>query len=144
MKTCSRCQETKPTSEFYAHGPSRDGRHPQCKACRRTYELERYHAGPGKLVRRLYLLRKNYGLSGDDFEAMLAEQAGACAICRLEPDGRHSRSHVLHVDHDHETGAVRGLLCSECNRGLGAFGDNPERLRAALTYLETTMKETAG
>lgn len=72
---------------------------------------------------------KAYGLSDEDFAAMLAAQGGACAICQRITD------RPLHVDHDHETGRVRGLLCYSCNAALGSFGDSPARLLSALAYL---------
>jgi hypothetical protein len=59
---------------------------------------------------------------------MLAAQGGLCAICKVAPGG--------HVDHDHETGAVRALLCFNCNGGLGQFKDNPEVLHAAAYYVQ--------
>lgn len=62
---------------------------------------------------------------------MLAAQGGRCAICRQEPGRR-----ALDVDHSHETGAVRGLLCELCNKGLGCFRDSLDALRRAVVYLE--------
>lgn len=76
-----------------------------------------------------------YGLSQERYEALLAAQDGRCAICRT--DDWPGKDHRPHVDHCHETGRVRGLLCDFCNRGLGLFGDDPARLRAAADYLET-------
>jgi len=75
---------------------------------------------------------KRYGLSVEDYEKMAADQNGVCAICG-QPERKKS---ALSVDHDHETGEVRGLLCDACNRGLGAFRDDPERLGRAIAYLE--------
>lgn len=74
-----------------------------------------------------------FGLTIDDYENRLAKQEGACAICghRPGPDDR-----CLAVDHDHETSVVRGLLCHECNMGLGKLGDTVEQLEAALAYLK--------
>lgn len=62
---------------------------------------------------------------------MLRSQGGGCALCHRPP----RPGKVLHVDHDHETGSVRGLLCFTCNNALGDFEDDPGRLRAAITYL---------
>jgi len=64
---------------------------------------------------------------------MVDDQDGVCAICGEPPGGRWKK---LHVDHDHETGRVRALLCVSCNRALGWFRDNPEILRKAIVYLE--------
>jgi hypothetical protein len=75
-----------------------------------------------------------YGLSRERFEALLAEQGGGCAICHTADwPGKDNRPHV---DHDHATGNVRGILCGGCNNGLGNFADDPARLRAAADYLE--------
>lgn len=74
-------------------------------------------------------LLATYGLTVTAFDAMVATQGGRCAICRRVPDER------LHIDHDHETGAIRGLLCASCNRGLGLLGDDEARLEAALAYM---------
>lgn len=76
-------------------------------------------------------LKMKYGLTLAAYEAMLARQAGACAICRDSvPAGV-----KLHVDHDHATGAVRGLLCASCNLGLGKFKDSRRVIAMAFTYL---------
>lgn len=75
-------------------------------------------------------LLKRYNLTLEDYEAMLAEQGGVCAICKQEP-----RTAKLQVDHDHETGKVRGLLCVSCNSGLGHLGDDYNRVLLAAEYL---------
>lgn len=74
-----------------------------------------------------------YGLTLEGYEGMLLEQGGGCAICGLPPGTR-----ALHVDHDHRTGEVRGLLCNNCNQGLGRFRDEPDALVAAAMYLIRT------
>jgi hypothetical protein len=84
-------------------------------------------------VRDHHLVR-NYGIDRTEFNRMLVVQDGKCAICGHEPTGAF-RDKVLHVDHDHETGAVRALLCSNCNKGLGNFQDTPDILEKALHYL---------
>lgn len=81
---------------------------------------------------------RRYGITLDDFNVMLASQDNACAICRTphDPDAPGRRGKLgLHVDHDHRTGKVRGLLCNGCNRALGFVQDRPEVLRAAADYL---------
>lgn len=89
------------------------------------------HAGP--MIRRRAVLKANYGLTIEDYEARLASQGGGCAICgaKVCPTGRQ-----MSVDHDHATGRVRGILCARCNHGLGQFRDNPDLLRAAINYLK--------
>ena len=72
-----------------------------------------------------------YGLTPEDCERMLAEQDGVCPICKRSGD----TPKWWHVDHNHETGEVRGLLCSRCNRTIGAFEDRADLLLAAYNYL---------
>ena len=79
--------------------------------------------------RRRWHLKHAYGITPEQHDAMLAEQAGACAICDT-PLGSDP-----HVDHCHETKEVRGLLCRTCNLGLGHFKDNTARLSRAIAYL---------
>jgi hypothetical protein len=79
-----------------------------------------------------YMLKAIYGLSLEDFNSMMEGQGGACAICGTRNWGKTGPS----VDHNHETGAVRGLLCNQCNSGLGMFRDNPGTVKLAVAYLE--------
>lgn len=74
-----------------------------------------------------------YGITFEEKEAILASQGFACAICKTELLLKDRRTHI---DHDHRTGAVRGLLCSDCNTGLGFYKDQPQYLRNAIAYLE--------
>jgi recombination endonuclease VII len=78
---------------------------------------------------------KRYGISAAEFEAILARQHGACGICERP------FQHTPHIDHDHATHTVRGLLCSMCNLGLGHFEDNPTFLRNAARYLERWRRQ---
>jgi hypothetical protein len=76
-------------------------------------------------------LKRKYGLSLEEYEAMLTSQGGGCAICAAPPRD----CFPLHVDHDHSTGRTRGLLCFTCNNALGDFNDDPDLLHAALCYV---------
>lgn len=78
-------------------------------------------------------------VTDEQYDALLVLQEGLCAICRKAPPERRR----LAVDHDHQTGTVRGLLCSRCNLGLGYFKDDPDHLRAATAYLERTGRTGA-
>lgn len=79
--------------------------------------------------------KQKYGLTDDEYKAMLEEQKGFCKICKQQ--------RKLYVDHRHEVcNGVRGLLCSKCNLGLGHFEDNAEYLLSAITYLNPFRKET--
>jgi len=89
-----------------------------------------YTKRPPDLVRRAFL-KSRYGITPEDFTALLAAQENCCAICLArEPGGR-----GWHIDHSHEAGTVRGILCGNCNIGLGHFRDNIEFLVAAAAYL---------
>lgn len=88
-------------------------------------------------------LRKNYGLTPEDFAAMLAAQNGVCALCGEAPNPAGVRAASrLHVDHDHETGRVRALLCNHCNRGIGAFRDDPDLMQRASLYVWKHRQQT--
>lgn len=80
--------------------------------------------------------RRRYGVTQEAFDAALQAQDGKCRICRA-PDPNC-------VDHDHTTGRFRGVLCSPCNAGLGLLRDDPERIRAAIRYLERSAKQGVG
>lgn len=82
-------------------------------------------------------LRSRYGLSETDYAHIVAEQSARCAVCGVT---RNIDDRLWCVDHDHDTGHVRGLLCTRCNAGIGALGDNIEGLRRALAYLERAEK----
>lgn len=102
--------------------------------CKRSALSARWRAkSPGYM--RQYL----YGITPDTYEAMLTAQDNRCAIC-LSPQwpGKGNRPHV---DHDHSTGKVRGLLCGKCNAALGHMDDDPTRLRAAAAYVEAHVSQ---
>lgn len=83
--------------------------------------------------RRASNVRRKYGITWEEYERMLTEQAGACAICSRTDPGR--RKGVMLVDHCHATKKVRGLLCHRCNAALGMFGDDPEVIKKAMEYV---------
>lgn len=112
--------------------------YPERVAATKAAHYAKKRATPeGRLVEaekwRLYHLRYQFGLTPAQYAEMLGKQRGTCALCPAtegRPGGR------MFVDHDHSTGAVRGLLCGACNSGLGFFKDNVSRLRRAIQYLE--------
>jgi hypothetical protein len=93
-----------------------------------------------RVVMRRYELRRKYGLSLAAYDALLAKQNGACAICRRRPKGKER----LYVDHCHITGLVRGLLCHACNFALGWLRDDQTSLVAALAYLCALPRDGPG
>lgn len=159
MKRCRKCGELKPLTAFYREKTTRDGYRNDCKACfaarsKQWYLRNREHAiaqvkawqqaNPDRVkatrkaararrgsIDRDARLRRVFGVSSGDYAAILAEQGGGCALCgRTPPPGR-----SLHVDHDHATGVVRGLLCFRCNAGIGQFREDKIRLVNAAVYL---------
>jgi hypothetical protein len=124
-KWCRDCGEVKRLEEFVGSVGASSGFMPYCKPCHNV----RGRATLAKLGgSRTYHLKRRYGITAADADAMLAAQGGLCGLCRAAP--------AAHVDHDHETGAVRDLLCFNCNGGLGQFRDDPALLRAAARYVE--------
>ena len=77
-------------------------------------------------------LTKLYGITEAEWDAMFDAQGGCCKICNTHQS---NLKKTLHVDHDHKTGRIRGLLCQKCNHGIGLFSDDPENLRRAAEYL---------
>lgn len=87
-------------------------------------------------VRSNYLLKK-YGITPSDYDALLAAQDGACAMCKSKPEN-------FDLDHDHKTGVVRGILCGPCNRAIGLLRDSPDLFLAGHDYLlRSTVKKAA-
>ena len=109
-----------------------------CLACSalRTQQYTKANPAKYKASARNTKLKAAYGITEEDYQVMLARQHNVCAICF-----HHQRYQRLAVDHDHKSGKVRGLLCSNCNRGLGHYFDSPQRLRQAAKYLEALSQE---
>lgn len=151
-KRCTKCKETLPADEFYRVNTG--GLMGACKSCI-LGDRKRYYSIPENRDRaiaasraryancdkdrrreedRRRLLLSRYGMTPDDFEVMVAAQDGRCALCL--------RATTLHVDHCHETGRIRGLLCLSCNTALGRWGDNADGLRRVFSYLDGTLAFT--
>jgi hypothetical protein len=161
LKKCSKCGALKPLVDFYKATGTRDGHRNDCKVCNLAAKAlrtardpesnrararewqrqnpERYRAtqqaylesGKKKIADRKSHLKRKFGLTPDEFDELLELQDGGCAICGELPSERVS----LHVDHDHVTGEVRGILCMRCNNALGLFREDPDLLTEAAHYL---------
>jgi len=143
MRTCRTCHEEKPLEEsFYRTPKGVDGFFSTCKKCHNqrvsTRRRERTREDPAAATarNRRTSLRQLYGITPEDFDRMMEDQGGVCRICGNAQEGGNQNAAKLHVDHCHETGKVRGLLCTCCNTALGKFRDDPALLRAAADYLE--------
>ncbi|MFG3249139.1 endonuclease VII domain-containing protein [Streptomyces sp. NPDC048187] len=114
-KLCRTCGEIKPHSEWTRNRSASDGLATLCKSCK---------AAQGRAGH----LKRQYGITEAQRDALIAGQGGVCCICLAAP--------AAHVDHCHETGRVRGVLCFSCNAALGQFKDRPDAIRRAAAYVE--------
>lgn len=141
-RLCGKCESVLPLDRFTIL-KSREGKPTPhdcyCKPCRsrRTKQGQRKRAekdGPAATKRREANanLKRNYGITVNEYDEVLSAQGGVCAICGTDsPRGKGRFS----VDHDHDTGQVRGLLCTCCNTGIGMFEDSVANLASAINYL---------
>ena len=126
LKWCPDCQQAKPLDDFPRHRSALDGRGGYCKPCHNERGRQtklRLYGGT-----REYHLRHRYGIGQAEVDAMVAAQGGTCAVCPGKPE---------HVDHDHKTGQVRGILCSLCNQALGNARDDVVILAGLIRYLRS-------
>jgi Autographiviridae endonuclease VII len=152
-KCCSKCHADKPLTDFYKRsinrGPVGKGVAAICKKCFAEDQKKRYDPVAKReyyqenrerhlaTVERCRFMRV-YGITPEQYDAMLAAQGGHCAICpATEPGGGNKK---FNVDHDHVTGKVRGLLCRSCNLMLGYSEDSEERLEAGIAYLRASRR----
>jgi Recombination endonuclease VII len=157
VKPCSKCKTVRPLDDFPPRKGLKSGRGYVCRICLQasrvarqgavkklyagSYEFRRKraayykkwadaHPEYRKQMRRIFDLGKK-GLTPKDYDDLLAQQDNGCWICGGPP----TRTPYLHIDHNHETMVVRGLLCDSCNLALGKFQDSPVLLRRAIEYL---------
>ncbi len=137
-KTCSKCNLSKSHREFTRTGREGPrGLSSHCKSCEAAADSARYRRNLEESRRksRASYYKNNYGITEEDYLRMREAQNGRCAICRMTAG-------LLRVDHDHSTGLVRGLLCHNCNVGLGHFKDNIELIDSAKRYLDASLKNS--
>jgi hypothetical protein len=160
FRVCNTCHQSKPCTDFYQRtrktsllptgtkfpqepkARTRLEISPRCKICtlksRPAYDNNKHKAymkqrlaKDGQLYRKMTIRR--HGLTEQEFNDMLLQQGNVCGICKGPPNGK---DNVFHIDHDHNTGKVRGLLCSFCNLSLGFARDNIDVLQCMIKYLE--------
>jgi hypothetical protein len=129
-KPCATCKQVLPRKEFLLCTSSSGYKFLGniCRICRNASRKAWIKTKKDGL--RHIQLKRDYGITLDEYNAMMNEQNGACVICLKEPVKRH-----LDVDHCHVTGQVRGLLCSKCNLALGLLNDSPNLFQSAADYL---------
>tara|TARA_R110000803_G_C11747659_1_gene292006 strand:+ start:75 stop:500 length:426 start_codon:yes stop_codon:yes gene_type:complete len=137
MKECNKCGESKELTKFY-YREDRDAFENICRTCQ-SAATSALRSKPENVAKRKDQLRDsnlrlNYGINLKEYNVMYESQLGCCAICGIEE--KHSSRQRLVVDHDHETLAVRSLLCGQCNVGLGHFKENQDFLANAIDYLK--------
>ena len=136
-KKCSACGGEFLLGDFYTTTDKKSGRviySARCKKCQNEYNNNRYHTEtPEKRLRRQELyykshLARKYGLTTEQFSAMITEQNNRCKICNCDME-------TPQVDHNHTTGEVRSLLCKPCNMALGLLKENTDTLYNMISYL---------
>lgn len=145
MKKCYRCKEIKPLDDFGANRSTHDGYQGYCKGCAVATVTASRHKDPTSHRQANQNWRQKnithhadinakwkYGVPHGTYDKMFLEQSGVCAICKLPSHN----GHRLHIDHCHDTGKVRDLLCTSCNNGIGRFRHKKELLLEAAAYLE--------
>lgn len=144
LKRCTKCGESKTIDEFSLSRKATETANavykPSCKQCASDRAMEWYHANRDRADenRIRFNLRTLYGITLEQYEEMLRAQGGVCAICKQDEPaahGRTGRKFKLSVDHCHDSGRIRGLLCQKCNRAIGLLGDDPATLHRAAAYL---------
>ena len=141
MKECTKCGEVKELTEYYFR-KDRGCYHNVCTPCRSQQHKEardrRLTKAEQATIDREYQINYKYGITGSDYTKMLEDQNNCCAICNINQE--HVRHQRLYIDHDHDTGAVRELLCNPCNAALGLFNDSSKFVQNAANYLKRFNK----
>ena len=140
-KECCVCNTRKPFSEFFNFKNKSDGKSYRCKSCDDKARKKWARNNPEKahLSSRERNLKHKYGVDLEWYEKQFKKQKYSCAICESKVNKTTGNREFWNfsVDHCHDSGKVRGLLCNNCNRALGLFQDNPKLIRKAADYVET-------
>lgn len=135
-KVCTKCKVTNKLEDFIIDCRRKDGKGSHCRKCNASYCRIRHNTN--KDVPWAYKLQYNFNLTISDYNQILFLQDNKCAICLKEEiiiDNRTNKVKRLAVDHNHTTGKVRGLLCGNCNVGLGKFKEDLFNLQSAYKYI---------
>lgn len=148
LKICSNCKISKDIDSFYKNKNINGGFQHYCKQCCKI-QSDNYYRTNNKYIKkytnnrynknkdyaREERLKKNFGITIEEYNLMVKNQDNKCAICGSIPTKKR-----LAVDHDHKTNKIRGLLCQHCNTALGLFKDNSHLLLNAMKYLYSSHK----
>ena len=153
-KTCNQCNQLKDISLFHKKKSGKFGVKAQCISCCNEWQASHYRKPENKKKRivrqsspeyqlyiRSFRLKRNFGLSPEDYDKMLIAQGGVCKTCGTDKPGG-SKGIYFHVDHCHKTNKVRGLLCSSCNSALGMVNDSIDTLSNLIEYLNEHKETT--
>ena len=149
MRVCKRCGIKRSYVDFHIVKECRGGRRPVCKFCIREQQKKRYDSNTkfacarqrkwnalNKQTIRQMNLKKQYGITLEQYNTMFIFQGGVCLVCgRPETASRNGKVKNLSVDHNHVTDKIRGLLCQKCNSALGLLEDNPVIIKSLLEYI---------
>lgn len=159
MKTCTTCSLEQSINHFYKDNKSPDGKRAQCKSCVKIVKQKYFHANRERELKKLKdwkvnnpdkvkaaNIRNLYGIDSAQYKSLIDSQSNCCAICNKHQsenitDKRNNKIRDLSVDHDHSTGAVRGLLCYHCNLAVGMLKDSIVIAQSLVEYLRAHGKK---
>lgn len=139
---CKKCFTYKDSSDFNKASRNTNGLQSYCKVCAQAYHKEYKQLNPEQSTNAHY--KRSFGLTLNDVKSLLEGQFNKCALCEKELSVLQGRgfSTIAHVDHDHVTGKVRGVLCGNCNTALGKLGDSVASIEKVLSYLRKSENGT--
>lgn len=130
QRECTSCKNTYPLIKFYKNKLGKFKTTSKCKECYNIYDYK---------IDKNSKLKKAYGISLQDYNELLTKQNGKCSICEVDNNGYYRKKlRAFAVDHCHTTSKIRGLLCSDCNTGIGLLKDNIDLLNNAIKYLNNS------
>ncbi|MCK5607318.1 hypothetical protein KAR91_35875 [Candidatus Pacearchaeota archaeon] len=130
-KLCNICNEKKLLSDFGRHPKARDGHINRCKECQCKVDKKYRQTEKGKIATLRHNLKHEYGMTVEQYNQMFADQNGVCFLC-----GKPELDRRLSVDHNHETGKIRSLLCRRCNMCVGIFENDIDLVKQILKYIK--------
>ena len=133
-KKCTNCNDMKELNKFYFRiNKKTETKYYQsfCKNCQNVYDYK---------IDKNIKLKRSYGITLDEYNKLLSKQNNKCAICNIDNNGKYrNKARAFAVDHCHSTNKIRGLLCSDCNTGIGLLKDNINFLESAIKYLKKNI-----